>query len=147
MKIFAWILAFFVPLQPVILNAPSSRVEHQVRDDYQRMKATLETMPHDKLRPLEIQFVSSKKRSYVSRSSNEKDHKSTTKYFIYTENSRGVWVHELAHYFSYHSYDSQGPAEYICQVLGDYVNGVLPETRKKYYYYWPLNENSHLKTR
>lgn len=143
MKFFSWVLSFFMAFQPAplpkIINPPSGRVNLQIWDDYKKIKSIIESVPHSKLRDLEIELVEPKHRSYVVRFPVEaKSHKATKKYKIFTENSRGVWVHELAHYFSYHYEGEGGPEEFICQVLSDYINGTLPETRKKYYEYNPI---------
>lgn len=129
-------------IPPAILNYPTDRVYFQIKDDYQRLKAILETVPHSDLKDLEIEFVEPEHRSCVQRFPEDcSEHKCTKKYKIYTENSRGVWVHELAHYFSYHYTGVDGPAEYICQVLAHEINGTLPETIKKNFKYKPFGNS------
>lgn len=114
-----------------IEEAPNELVELQVREDYLFLKAVFALYPHKELTPLWV-FIDDKYSSGL----HDGKVKESYKNFIFSKNSRGIWVHELIHYFSFHikegRYDKVSiKEEFACEVIENYINGVGRESFSK----------------
>lgn len=115
-----------------IEEAPNELVELQVREDYLFLKAVFALYPHKELTPLLV-FINNK---YGSRLGDGQVKGVGYRHFIFSKNSRGIWVHELIHYFSFHikegRYDKVSiKEEFACEVIENYINGVGRDTFSK----------------
>lgn len=120
-----------------ITNAPTSLVEIQIKQDYELMKTIYEIFPSNKkkLIPLKVWVAHTEIQSQIGMDS--------IGFYIHTQNNRGIWMHELMHYFT-NQLDASDSNEFAHEVLENIVNGIDANTYRRYFKY---NKNSIYKDR
>jgi len=132
-----------------ILFCPSYDSQILIENDYKLLKGIYEIYPSSrKLAKLTMTVFGGEASSTVEGNVDKSFH-------IMTMNNRGIWLHELAHYFSYHlddrdkieffpevmahyfSYhlDDRDKIEFFPEVIENIANGMSYETYKKYFSY------------
>lgn len=113
-----------------IVDSPSPLISVQVKEDYDLIKSVYRVFSDEKLSKVVLTFKPGVG-SYVERKNNG--------YYITSDISRGVWVHELMHYFAYHvSREIVRPdvidtnrEEFLIEVAENLVNGISGRTFKR----------------
>lgn len=107
-------------------NAPTKQAEILIQNDYELLKAIYKSFPSSKrkLMPLHVFVAHTELNSFNSIQNGAVQ--------IGTQNNRGIWLHELAHYFS-NQLDSSDSNEFAHEVIENMANGMSAETYRKYF--------------
>lgn len=112
-----------------ILNTPTEMVRIQVENDFKLAKAVYDFMPSHKKKiwPIRIYIAHTELKSNGSFI----EDKGIQFFYIQTQNSRGIWVHEIIHYFC-NQLDSTDAQEFPCILIAQIINGIDAESFKRY---------------
>lgn len=109
-------------------NCPTKQTEVLITNDLELLKQIYQVFPSHKkkLMPLNIWIANTEGVSALTIFNG--------KVQITTQNNRGIWLHELCHYFT-NQLDSSDANEFAHEVLENIANGMSADTYKKYFVY------------
>lgn len=111
------------------INYPTKQIEITFKNDYELMKAIYNIFPSHKKNLLKLLvFIHT---AEIQATTNINPDGSIQ---IISPPDRGIWMHELMHYFS-NQLDSSDQNEFCHEVLENVVDGMSAETYKKYFHY------------